>query len=72
MDAEVRAMIHPTVIQRSRYDARVATQSADVAFPLTFLALAFGVIAGVGIAGVVIPAVLQVMIPAIVRIVTGA
>jgi hypothetical protein len=72
MDAEVRAMIHPTVIQRNRYDARVATQSAVPAFPLTFLALAFGVIAGIGIAGVVIPALMQVVVPAIVRIVAGA
>lgn len=65
-------MIQPTVTQRSRYAVRAATQSPDAAFPLTFLALAFGVIAGVGIAGIVIPAVMQVVVPAIVRIVTGA
>jgi hypothetical protein len=65
-------MIQPTVTGRNRYAARVVTQSAVPAFPLTFLALAFGVIAGVGIAGVVIPAVMQVVVPAIVRIVAGA
>jgi hypothetical protein len=65
-------MIQPTVTRRSRYAARVATQSAVPAFPLTFLALALGVIAGVGIAGVVIPAVMQVVVPVIVRIVAGA
>ena len=65
-------MIQPTVTGRSRYAARVATQSTVPAFPLTFLALAFGVIAGIGIAGVVIPAVMQVVVPAIVRLVAGA
>ncbi len=65
-------MIQPTIAGRSRYAARVATRSAVPAFPLTFLALAFGVIAGVGIAGVVIPALMQVVVPAIVRIVAGA
>jgi hypothetical protein len=65
-------MIQPTVTQRSRYAVRAATRSHDAAFPLTFLALAFGVVAGVGIAGIVIPVVMQVVVPAIVRIVTGA
>jgi hypothetical protein len=65
-------MIQRTVTQRSRYVVRTVSQSPDSAFPLTFLALAFGVIAGVGIAGIVIPAVMQVVVPAIVRIVTGA
>ena len=65
-------MIQPTAIERSRYATRVAAQSVVPAFPLTFVALAFGVIAGVGIAGIVIPAVLQVVVPAIVRIVSGA
>ena len=65
-------MIQPTVTRRSRYAARAASQSADVAFPLTFLAMAFGVIAGIGITGIVIPTVMQVVVPAVVRIVTGA
>ena len=65
-------MIQPTVRERSRFATRVATQQAVPAYPLTFLALAFGIIAGVGIAGVLIPAVLQVVVPAVVRIVTGA
>ena len=65
-------MIQPTVIQRRRYATRVVSQSSDMAFPLTFLAMAFGVIAGVGIAGIVIPTVMQVVVPAVVRIVTGA
>ena len=64
-------MIQPTVIERNRYAVRVATPSADAAFPLTFLALAFGVIAGIGIAGVLIPAAVRVVIPAVVRIVIG-
>ena len=38
-------MIQPTVTQRSRYAVRAATRSHDAAFPLTFLALAFGVVA---------------------------
>ena len=65
-------MIQPIVRERSRYATRVATQQAVPAYPLTFMALAFGIIAGVSIAGVVLPAVLQVVVPAIVRIVTGA
>jgi len=65
-------MIQPAVIQRSRYAAQVATHSANAAFPLTFLALAFGMIAGIAMAGVVIPAVMQVVVPAIERLVTGA
>ena len=65
-------MIQPTVTQRSRYAARAGTPLPDSAFPLTFLALAFGVLAGVGIAGIVVPAVMQVVVPAIVRIVSGA
>lgn len=64
-------MIQPTVTQRSRYAARAVTRLPDVAFPLTFLAAAFGIVAGVGLAGVVIPAVMQVVVPVIVRVLAG-
>jgi hypothetical protein len=65
-------MIQRTVRLQTRNNVRVAAQSADAGFPMAFMALTFGVIAGVGIAGVVIPAVMKVVVPAIVRIVTGA
>jgi len=70
-------MIQPTATRRPRYQARVAvhprvtTHPGSAAYPFAFLALAFGVIAGVGVAGVVIPAVVQVVVPAVMRIVHG-
>ena len=52
-------MIQRTIIHRTRRAAWVEVQRSESAFPLTFLALAFGLIAGVALAGVVIPAVVQ-------------
>jgi hypothetical protein len=61
------------MIQRTRtYRAQAAVQSVDFAFPLTCLALAFGLIAGVAIAGIIGPAIVQTVVPAVVRAVTGA
>lgn len=64
------------MIQRtSRYAARptteVAAQPVDAAFPLACAALAFGVMAGVALAGIVIPIVTQTVVSAVARIVTG-
>jgi hypothetical protein len=52
--------------------AQAAVQSADSAFPLACLALAFGVVAGVAIAGIILPAIVQTVVPAVVRAVAGA
>lgn len=70
-------MIQPIAIRRPRYQGRVATHPRaamyprHAAYPFAFLALAFGVIAGVGVAGVVIPAVVQLVVPAVMRVVHG-
>ena len=64
-------MIQRTVSYYPKPAARVVAQSSDAALPLTFLALAFGVIAGVGIAGVVIPVIVEIVIPAVVRALAG-
>jgi hypothetical protein len=59
--------------QRTRmYRTQTAAQSADSAFSLTCLAVAFGVIAGVAIAGIVVPIVVQTVVPAVVRAIAGA
>ena len=63
-------MIQSTV--HGRCVAKAVTQSPDAVLPLIFLALAFGIIAGAGMARVVFPAVMQVVVPAIVGIVTSA
>ncbi len=63
------------MIQRtSRYarPAAHAVQPVGSAFPLACAALAFGVMAGVAVAGIVVPAVIQTVVPAVVRIITGA
>jgi hypothetical protein len=65
-------MIQRTVIYRVKAIARTAPQPADNAFPLTCLALAFGVIAGTVLAGIVIPVMVQVVVRAVVRAVIGA
>jgi hypothetical protein len=44
----------------------------EVVFPLACVVTLFGFIAGVAIAGIVIPAVVQIVVPAVVRVVTGA
>jgi len=54
------------------YPARSLSPSTEFAFPLLFVATVFGFIAGVAIAGIVVPAVVQIVVPAVVRAVTGA
>ncbi len=65
-------MVERTVIHRTRPAARAEVQSSENAFQLTFLALAFGLVAGVGLAGVIIPVVVHTVVPTVVRILTGA
>jgi len=64
-------MIQRTVIHRAgdwtRPAARAEAQSSDNALPLTFLALAFGLAAGMALTGVVIP----VVVHAVARAVAG-
>jgi hypothetical protein len=64
-------MIQRTVTFRARTSARAASQSTDAAFPMAFLALAFGLIAGISMASFVVPAVMRV-IPVVVRMVAGS
>lgn len=52
--------------------ARALSPSMEVVFPLACVVTLFGFIAGVAIAGIVIPAVVQIVVPAVVRVVTGA
>ena len=54
------------------YPARSLSPSMEFVFPLACMVTVFGFIAGVAIAGVVIPAVVQIAVPAVVRVVTGA
>jgi hypothetical protein len=65
-------MIQRTVIHRARPAARIEAQASEKAFPLTFLAIAFGLLSGVVLAGVVVPAVIHTVVPAVIRAVTGA
>jgi hypothetical protein len=65
-------MIQRTIIYRTRPAGRAEMQRSEHAFPLTFLALAFGLIAGIALAGIVIPVVVQTVVPTLVRAVTGA
>jgi len=65
-------MIQRTTAYRAGCRSRVATQSTDAAFPMAFLALAFGVIAGVAVAGIVAPAMMRMVIPAVLRIISGS
>jgi hypothetical protein len=65
-------MIERTVIYRTKAAARVEVPHSEKAFPIAFLALAFGLISGVTLAGVVIPAVVHTVVPIVVRVVTGA
>lgn len=50
---------------------QVAAQPLDAAFPLACAALAFGVMAGVAVAGIVVPVATQTVIPAVMRILAG-
>jgi hypothetical protein len=54
-----------TVIQRARSAVRAGVQCSENAFPLTFLALAFGLVAGIAAAGIVIPEVVQIVARAV-------
>jgi hypothetical protein len=66
-------MIQSAAGYRTKSAVPMAVQpSADVAFPLACLALAFGVIAGVAIAGIVVPVVVQTVVPAVMRAIAGA
>jgi hypothetical protein len=66
-------MIQRTVIDnRTMPAARSVPHTPGNAYPLTFLALAFGLVAGVALTGIVIPVVVHTVVPAVVRIVTGA
>ena len=67
-----RTVIHRATMPRLRPTVRAVVHCPENAFPLTFLALAFGLLAGVALAGVVIPAVVQTVVPIVVRIATGA
>lgn len=59
-------------LQTASHTARSLPPSSEFAFPLLFVATAFGFIAGVAIAGIVVPAVVQIVVPAVLRAVTGA
>lgn len=65
-------MIQRTVIHRTRPAARAEVQSSENAIPLTFLVLVLGVVTGIGLAGVVIPAVIHTVLGIVLRTVTGA
>ena len=54
------------------YPARSHSSSMELVFPLACIVTVFGFIAGVALAGVVVPAVVQIAVPAVVRVVTGA
>ncbi|HZD48614.1 MAG TPA: hypothetical protein VE178_07695 [Silvibacterium sp.] len=60
------------MIGASEPTARTAPQSGDNAFPLTCLPVAFGVIAGIALAGTVVPVVVQTVVSAVMRTLTGA
>ena len=61
-----------TIMHRTRPAPRAEVQCSENAFKLTFLALGFGLVAGVGIAGVIIPVVVHTVVPAVIRILAGA
>ena len=65
-------MIQQTSSYRTRFAAGAVAQPSNAAFPFTCLAVAFGVIAGVAVAGILIPVMVQTVIPAVVRAMTGA
>ena len=65
-------MMQRTVNYRARSTARVEPSCSESAYPITFLALAFGIVAGVGLAGVVIPVVIHNVLGVVLRAVTGA
>lgn len=65
-------MMQRTVNYRARSTARVEPSCSESAFPLTFLALAFGMVAGVALAGIVIPVVVHSVLGVVLRAVTGA
>ena len=63
-----RTVIRRATIHRARPAARAVEHCPENAFPLTFLALAFGLVSGVALVGIVLPAVVHT----VVRIVTGS
>lgn len=65
-------MIQRTVTYRTIPAARAVPHTPGNAYPLTFLALAFGVVAGVGFAAIVIPVVVHTVVGVVLRAVTGA
>ena len=60
------------ILRTMRYPAAPPAPPAALVFPLACVATVFGLLAGVAIAGIVVPAVVQTVVPAVLRLVTGA
>ncbi len=60
-------MIQRTVIYRSRSEVLSVTHTPKHSFALTFLALSFGLLAGVALAGIAIPDAVHDVVPAVVH-----
>jgi len=60
------------ILRTMRYPVAPPSPSTALVFPLACIATVFGVIAGVAIAGIVIPIAVQTVVPAVVHLVTGA
>jgi len=60
------------ILRTMRYPVGPPSPSTALVFPLACVAAVFGLLAGVAIAGIVVPAVVQAVVPAVVRLVTGA
>jgi len=60
------------ILRTMRYPVDPPARPTALVFPLACVATVFGLLAGVAIAGIVVPAVVQTVVPAVVRLVTGA
>jgi hypothetical protein len=60
-------MVQRTVIYQPRSEALSVSHTPKLSFALTFLALAFGLLAGMALAGAGIPTVVHNIAPAVVH-----
>jgi hypothetical protein len=51
---------------------RASPPAPEFSFPLVCAAVIFGLILGIAVTGVVLPAIVQTVVPAVLRAVTGA
>jgi|HubBroStandDraft_6_1064221.scaffolds.fasta_scaffold421381_3 hypothetical protein len=60
------------ILRTMRYPAAPPSPPAGLVFPLACIATVFGLLTGITMAGIVVPSVVQTVVPAVIRLVTGA